>query len=217
MDVLAVLGQVLPQKARDSLTEGLLTLSGKPGSGKPERSIELIAVCRSGVLPWRYPPRREYLYGEWLREEMERGQAQGPADDPDLTLILAQAIRHSAPLLGPRLEELLDPVPMRDVRRAMRDCLPGLLKSLRGDERNVLLTLARMWYTAAQGDFIPKDAAAAWAAPRLTGSAAALLETASRAYRGESGDHWAGRESEAGALARELAEGVAESLGRGEE
>ena len=210
VDVLAVLGQPLSPPARKALGKGLLVLSGRPGIG-PARPIELIAVCHREVMPWRYPPWRDYLFGEWLREGFERGDVQGPAADPDLALILAQARLHSVPLLGPALAKLLDPVPLGDVRRAMRDCLAGLLGSLRGDERNVLLTLARMWHTAAEGGFLSKDAAARWAAPRLPEGDAALLLLAGQAYRGECADCWEGLSGPAGNLARRMG-GEIESL-----
>jgi streptomycin 3"-adenylyltransferase len=34
-------------------------------------------------------------------------------------------------------------------------------------ERNVILTLASIWVTAAAGEFLPKDEAAKWARLRL--------------------------------------------------
>jgi hypothetical protein len=55
-------------------------------------------------------------------------------------------------------------------------------------ERNVLLTLARMWRTAVTGEFVPKDAASTWAAAHLPGEPGDLLERAGRAYAGDPGD-----------------------------
>ncbi len=214
VDVLAALGSGLPELSRKRLTDGLLLLSGKPGSGSAARPLEVIAVNLPDLVPWRYPPRREYLYGEWLREGFRRGEVPEPADDPDLALILAQAMQHSVPLTGPDITDILPPIPPSDVRAAMRDSLPGLMASVWGDERNVLLTLARMWYTAETGGFAAKDAAARWALPRLPEDGAALLDTAARAYRGETADHWAGRGPEVAALARELAEAVTSCLRR---
>lgn len=82
--------------------------------------------------------------------------------------------------------------------------LPELLGDLVGDERNVLLTLARMWRTAATGAFVPKDAAAAWAAARLPSELGSSLVQAARAYVGVSVDDWSGREAAALALAERL-------------
>ncbi len=36
------------------------------------RSLEVTVVNRNNVVPWRYPPRYEFMYGEWLREEFEK-------------------------------------------------------------------------------------------------------------------------------------------------
>lgn len=212
VDLLAVLGQGLSQQARKTLSDGLIAISGKPGSGRV-RPIELIAVLQADLVPWRYPPRREYLYGEWLREGFQQGEIQGPADDPDLSLILAQALRFSVPLLGPELRDILDPVPAADVRRAMRDSLPGLLDNLRGDERNVLLTLARMWCTASGGGFTSKDAAAGWTALRcLPEDGVALLRMAEKAYRGEYADCWDGLGEQVDSLAQRMKQEILASI-----
>lgn len=202
IDLLAVLGQGLSQTERKTLSEGLLAISGPPGDGRA-RPIELIAVCQADLVPWRYPPRREYLYGEWLRDRFRRGDIQGPAFDPDLTLILAQSLLYSVPLFGPELRDVLGPVPAADVQRAIRDSLPELLDHLRGDERNVLLTLARMWFTASGGEFASKDTAAIWAVNHgLSEDQGTLLRTAGQAYLGECEDNWEGLGGQAQNLAR---------------
>lgn len=42
--------------------------------GNPEkRPIEITVVNQNDILPWRFPPKCEYMYGEWLRDEMEAG------------------------------------------------------------------------------------------------------------------------------------------------
>jgi len=65
----------------------------------------------------------------------------------DVAILLTAARSASEPLRGPALDQLSDSVPMPDVRRAIRDSLEPLLGDLVGDERNVLLTLARMVVT----------------------------------------------------------------------
>jgi streptomycin 3"-adenylyltransferase len=86
----------------------------------------------------------------------------------------------------------------------MHACLPGLIESTIGDERNVLLTLARMWVTAAIGEFLPKDEAAEWAMPRLPKEQVALLELAGKAYRGEYADQWEGLGAEVALLVNHM-------------
>jgi streptomycin 3"-adenylyltransferase len=67
-----------------------------------------------------------------------------------------------------------------------------------------LLTLARTWTTVTTGDFFPKDKAAEWAAKRLPAAHADLLETAAKAYRGETDDDWQTNRELTTALAERL-------------
>ena len=89
--------------------------------------------------------------------------------------------------------------------------------NIRGDERNALLTFARMWYTAATGEITSKDKAAQWVLSRLSkertvpASFASLLETARKAYLGECTDSWENLGSETEALASYMSQAV-ESL-----
>ena len=112
---------------------------------------------------------------------------------PDLATLLTMARAASRPLRGPALVELLDPVPAADLRRAMIDGLPSLLADLEGDERNVLLTLARAWLTLMTGEIRPKDAAATWAIGRLPEEPASVLRHARAIYLGEAEERWDGR------------------------
>ena len=128
-------------------------------------------VVNDAVVPWRYPPMRELQYGEWLRTDSLAGVVPDPVPDPDLALILTEVLIADRPLLGPRPAEVLDQVPFADVRRATLDCVPGLIKDIEGDTRNVLLTLARVWCTLATGEIRSKDDAATWAMERLEGVA----------------------------------------------
>jgi streptomycin 3"-adenylyltransferase len=72
----------------------------------------------------------------------------------------------------------------------MLDSIPALLSYLDGDERNVVLTFARIWTTLATGIIRSKDAAADWALPRLPPEHRAVLEHARACYLGESAEEW---------------------------
>lgn len=111
-----------------------------------------------------------------------------------------QARRNSVPLLGSDASDILAPIPITDIRRAIKESLPELIEGIKGDERNVILTLARMWLTVAVGEISPKDVAAEWAIPRLPKEHANLLDLARKAYRGEYVDRWEGLDSEVTAL-----------------
>jgi streptomycin 3"-adenylyltransferase len=135
--------------------------------------------------------------------------------DPDLAVILYQVRQSSIPLVGGDASEVLDPVPTEDLRRAMKDCLPGLMDWLKGDERNVILTLARIWVTLSTGDILPKDEAAKWAIPRLPQEQAVLLDLAGKAYLGEYADSWDGLYSEVLALAIHMKKEIEACLDNG--
>ena len=190
IDFLAVANDELSDGERSALTDRLLEISGKIGNIDGKRYIELTIVKQSDIVPWRYPPRSLYQYGEWLREDIEGGRIPQAHESADMTIILSQAQHHSVTLFGADLPDVVPPIPRGDMLRATKECLPGLLGDLAGDERNVLLTLARMWATAGTGEFMPKDKAAEWAASRLPEEFTAPLTLAKSAYRDEEPDRW---------------------------
>ncbi|WP_395574133.1 aminoglycoside adenylyltransferase family protein [Streptomyces sp. BK79] len=189
LDLLAVVRHPTTHAQRATLTEELLKLSG----GEGRRPVELIVVVHGDVRPWGYPPRRDYLYGEWLREAYERGHVPEPEDDPDLAPLLTMVLRADAPLHGPPPATLLDPVPPADLRRAITAGVPELTAGLETDTRNVLLTLARIWSTLATGGIRSKDAAADWALARLPAAHRPPLAHARAVYVGDEREDWRGR------------------------
>lgn len=204
VDVLVVTKNNLSEIARRKLANSLMIISGKTGYTENTdfvRPLEVTVVNRDDIVPWKYPPRKEFIYGEWLRSEYEQGYIPEPVQDSDLAILLYQARHRSVPLFGSEASEILDFIPMADIRRAMRDCIPGLMDWLKGDERNVILTFARIWVTAATGEIIPKDEAAKWALPHLPPKYAELLDLAGEAYRGERIDKWDGMDKETFELA----------------
>ena len=119
-----------------------------------------------------------------------------------MLLLLWQVREYGIPLMGPEAQQWIGPVDHSMLEKAIGDCLPGLMKSLRGDERNVLLTLARMWYTLSTGAVCTKDRAAQWACLMLSESSGPLA-MARNAYLGLEKDCWE-REEEVQKLAEEL-------------
>lgn len=204
VDVLVVVNQSLSEEIRRKLTDRLMHISGKIGNTDSVRPLEVTVINHEDVVPWRFPPKNEYLYGEWLRDEFENGKIPEPTYDPDLAIVLAQVIKNSVPLFGSDASDILDPVPMADIRRAIMESLPGLMEGIKGDERNVMLTLARMWLTVAVGEIASKDTAAQWAIPQLPTEHATLLNLARKAYRGEYVDKWEGLDREVKALVNHM-------------
>lgn len=213
VDVLVIVGRSLTHADRRFLVAELLEISGRyPTDEAGRRPLELIVFHRGDLTASAYPVRSEFVYGEWLREALEAGEVPKPVSDPELTLLLAQARREARALIGPDPVKLLPVIPESDIRRAIGDALPALLDTLEGDERNVLLTLARMWRTLATGEFVPKDVAAEWAMARLDAVAAAMISHAREGYLGTVEDDWRAWGRQVRQVADELGERVATLL-----
>ncbi|MDE9555915.1 DUF4111 domain-containing protein [Xenorhabdus bovienii] len=183
IDLLMVIDQPMTSEVREYLAADLMMISGRyPSDPDGRRPVELIVFLRADLAASFYPARSEFIYGEWLRHEYEAGEIPKPVCDPELTLVLAQSRQEAIPLVGPNASSLLPAIPESDIRRAIKDVLPDLIETLQGDERNVLLTLARMWRTLVTGEFVSKDVAADWAAARLPAIQAAVLAGARETY-----------------------------------
>ena len=114
-----------------------------------------------------FPPRVEFLYGEWRRDDYEGGLVPGPEPMADLGPEIALTLASNRALAGP-------PRPRCSTRSPMRTCAEPSPRACRAssadletDTRNVVLTLARIWATLATGEISSKDEAAAWALERV--------------------------------------------------
>lgn len=212
LDLLVAVDRPVVGAARLALVGALLRMSGRHAVFGPSRPLEVSVVVVHEVRPWRFPPRCDLIFGEWLRDDLEAGRIAPSAPSPDLAILLSTLLEHHRLLAGRPAAQVFDPVPAGDLRRAIADCLPSLLGNLRGDERNVILTLARMWVTLATGTIVPKDAAAAWVLARLPAALAPVLELARAAYLGERDDDWSVRGTEVDAFASHAAGAVASLL-----
>jgi streptomycin 3"-adenylyltransferase len=191
IDLLVVTRRPATPLEAGTLIETLMALSGRRAVSGPARSLEVTVVVQSDVRPWRYPARLDLQYGDWFREDYERGNfAPWESPNPDLAVLLTTALAASEALVGPDLGELVDPVPTVDLDGAMVDVIPGLLADLDGDEANVLLTLARIWNTLATGAIHPKDVAADWALARLAEAVCEPIARARAIYLGDAPDQW---------------------------
>lgn len=212
VDILVVTNHGLSEKIRSDLTKRLMLISGKIGNVNSIRPLEVTIINKNDILPWNYPPKYEFMYGEWLREQFEKGEIPRPTYDADLTILLAQARENSITLFGVNAVDVLEPVPIKDIQRAIKESLPVLIEDINGDERNVILTLARMWFTASTSEFRSKDQSAVWAIPQLPEYHAALLDLARKAYLGESVDKWKDKETEVSSFVIYLKNSIESSL-----
>jgi|SRR5690625_2219448 len=196
VDVLIVTKEKLALKTRQELVDRLMDISGKIGNSKSIRPLELTVVNLNEITPWQYPPKSEFIYGEWMREKYENNYIPDQKTDPDLAIVLNNVRLNSISIIGPSAQQLLEPIPKRDIQLAIKESLPDLLGNIKGDERNVLLTLSRMWITVSTGEVASKDDAAKWATDQLPGSLRSLVIMARKAYLGEIKDTWDEKENE---------------------
>lgn len=189
IDLMVSVAAPLPPAVRNGLLQALLAHSAWPGSSTELRALEVTVVALPALRPWHYPPRRELQFGEWLRTDLQAGRFEPPMADHDLAILLTKLRLHSLALLGPPAQELFDPVPAADFRRALADTVAqwNAPPDWQGEECNILLALARIWFSACTGAIASKDGAAAWAAERLPAEHRTRLQAAAQAYR--SGQH----------------------------
>jgi predicted nucleotidyltransferase len=192
LDLLIVSSRRTTELERRALIDGLLPLSRARNDLSDKRHLEVTIVAQPDVAPWHYPPPMELQYGDWWRREFESGEEPWSSPNPDLAVLLTAARADGVPLFGPPIADLIEPVPLHDLQHAMRDVVPDLMADLDGDVRNVLLTLARVWYTRETGTIAAKDVAADWALARLPEGRGEALRRARAGYLGDAEDSWDG-------------------------
>jgi streptomycin 3"-adenylyltransferase len=192
LDVLVVSTRRTTRDEKRRLVDRLLEISGRPPVGGRWRRIELTIAVQAEIRPWRYPPKIDFLYGDWLREQFGRGELdpQPTSTKPDLASLVTMARMADVPLLGPPAADVLEPVPHEDLVHAVTGDIDTLLDNLETDTSNVVLTLIRIWMTVATGRLGSKDAAADWGLPRLPREHRPVLALARSVYVGEEDDRW---------------------------
>lgn len=212
LDLLVTVSQPLSESQRAQLMSSLPGLSAPPGESERYRALEVTVVRLADVVPWRFPPRREMQFGEWLRDEIAAGRYEPAQEDIDLTILLTKARNRSIALQGEPAGQLFDEIPIADLRRTFAHALRlwNQPADVQGEERHIVLTLARIWYSAAHNAQITsKDGAASWLIPQLPACYGALLVSARRAYLGQEKDNLATRTDEVMAFVRYARERIA--------
>ena len=190
------------EAARHALMVELLTVSTPPGSSTSLRPLEVTVLALEHIVPWRYPARREMQFGEWLREDLALGVVEEPTMDHDLAILLTKIRDSSIAIAGPDAKTLFDPVPRADLMQALLDTVAQWNQPAdwAGDERNIVLALARIWYTATCGEITSKDAAAAWLLERIESPYREVLRKARASYLGQAQDDLAQHPTELAAF-----------------
>ena len=210
VDLLVTVASSPSEPTRRALMGALLRASAPPGSADL-RALEVTVLALSEVVPWRYAPRRELQFGEWLRADLEAGVFEGSMADPDLAILLTKVRQASIALVGDEASEVFDAVPRRDLTRALLDTVAQWNgpEDWVGDERNIVLALARIRYTAETGGIVSKDAAAEWLLDRLEeGARRAVLAQARAAYLGLEADGLARQPEAVAAFIRDARHGI---------
>ncbi|VVE14166.1 Streptomycin 3''-adenylyltransferase [Pandoraea horticolens] len=168
LDLMVSVSRPIAGAMREHIARELLAHSSPPGSAGLLRPLEVTIVALSELVPWEYPAMREMQFGEWLRTSIEEGYIEPPMVDHDLAILITKVRQQSETLYGPRAVDVFDPVPSADLQRSLLDTIAlwNIGPDWEGDERNVILALARIWFTASTGAIASKDAAALWAMSR---------------------------------------------------
>jgi streptomycin 3"-adenylyltransferase len=214
IDLLVTVSARLDEAVRRSLFTAFLEVSAPPGQSQTLRALEVTVVVRGEIVPWRYPARREFQFGEWQRKDILAGSFESAMIDVDLAILLTKARQHSLALAGPAAKEIVDPVPEGDLSKALTDTLElwNSPPDWEGDERNVVLALSRIWYSAVTGRIASKDVAASWARERLPFEHQSVVLNAQRAYLGQEDDRLASLADQVAAFIRHVKREAARSL-----
>lgn len=190
IDLLVTVSKAPDEATRRALMVALLDVSAPAASGGALRPLEVTVLSLDAVVPWRYPARRELQFGEWLRADLQAGRFEPPMLDHDLAILLSKVRQHGVSLMGARPALLFDAVPAADLAQAMRDTIAQWNgpEDWAGEEVNIVLALARIWYSTVTGGITSKAAAADWLMDRLPAANRRLLEKAKAVYLGVAED-----------------------------
>ena len=186
IDLLVTVSTHLDETSGQALQQDLLAISALPGENDTLRALEVTVVTCNELVPWRYPPRRELQFGEWLRDDLRAGIYEPPMPDHDLAILITKIRQRGIAVIGPPAVDLFDAVPKADFHAALADTIAQWQDEpdWQGDERNVVLALARIWYSASTGEIASKQRAAEWGLEQLPARHRDVLDLARSAYLG---------------------------------
>ena len=110
IDILIITNDEMSDSLRIKLTEQIKNISGVIGD-RQKRPLEITVINQKDIVPWQFPPKCEYMYGEWLRTEIEAGKIPQPCYDADIAILLWQARANSMVLRGKIAKELIPFIP----------------------------------------------------------------------------------------------------------
>jgi streptomycin 3"-adenylyltransferase len=190
IDLLVTVTRPPDEATLRALAVELLAISAPPGASPSLRALEVTVLALEHIAPWRHPARRELQFGEWLRADLEAGVVEPPMMDPDLAILLTKARGHNIAVVGQQADQVFEAVPPADLRRALLDTVAqwNTPEDWAGEEKHIILALARIWYTAISGGIASKAQAATWLLERIDPPYREILDKARRIYLGQEDD-----------------------------
>lgn len=197
IDLFAISKRETMTEEKEQLEKALLKISGIYAVSKDRKPIELTVVVNSDISPWQYPPKFDFLYGDWFRKAFEAGQIEPWPSKilPNLALVITQLLLSNKTLFGPNPHQLLPRVPYEDFFNATTLEIANLMRDLESDTRNVLLTLARIWCTLETNTIQSKSNAATYAIERLPKEYKLVVDNARLILHGDKEENWIGLEN----------------------
>lgn len=191
LDLLVISNRATTHKEKEKLSIELLRISGTYRN-EERRSIDLIVVKQSDIKPWQYPPKFDYHYGDWMRKDFKSGNFEPwiTTTMPSLALVITQVLLSSKTVSGQEPKLVLTSVPYTDFIAATIKEMDNLKADVQTDERNVLLTFARIWLTVETDRIGSKQQAAAWAIQQLPDEYKPLMQHALNSTIGTEPDEW---------------------------
>lgn len=192
IDIFVVSSRKTTYEEKKQLSNNLLKISGIYSVSKDIKPIELTIVVESDVNPWQYPPKFDYLYGDWMRKDFEEGNFEPwkTKENPKLALVITQLLLSNKILFGSTPNQLLAPVPYKDFINATAVEVDGLIDNIDWDTRNVLLTLARIWCTLETNTIRSKTDTISWTIEKIPNEYQSILKRAKAILLGEEDERW---------------------------
>jgi hypothetical protein len=171
-------------RQRSDLARGLLRTSGRPFP------VELTALARTDLHPWRHPSPFDFHFAESIRAEIEERVAEGSiarADrrDPDLAGHIGLLVERGETLVGAPAAEVFPQIPQAD----FRDSILADLEWIRRPETRMggriygVLNACRVLAYVRGAGILSKAEAAEWAVEALPADLRSTVASAADAYR----------------------------------
>lgn len=189
LDFLVVVKSSLSKEDRSFLIGEIGRNSKRIGQRINLRYVELTIVLDDELRRGKFPIHQEFLYGEWLREEYEKGYLSKREVNEDLTILVYQISKQTIQIYGEE-SYVFPKVDFNDVKYAIKKTAKDIVSDYRGDERNVILTLCRMLVTLETREIVSKDVAGIRLRDDVEKNHRILIDLAVRDYQGLDQVEW---------------------------